>query len=136
MVKDISWLDEKHKQKWTNLSAIGMVVSERTINDETTSFTRFYIMSDIKDVIEYAKATREHWAIENELHWCLDVGFREDESRARKDNSAENFNIIRHWSTNLLKNEKTLKQGIHAKRLKCGWDERYLLKVLKVGFDI
>lgn len=136
MVKDISWLDEIHKNKWVKLSAIGMIISERTINDETSTYTRLHIMSDIKDVKEYANAIRNHWGIENELHWCLDVGFREDESRARKDNSAENLNIIRHWATNLLKHEKSVKQGIQAKRLKCGWDEKYLLKVLKVGFDL
>lgn len=134
MVKDISWLEQL--ARWTNLSAIGMVTSQRTINDVTTIFTRFYIMSKIKDVKEFAEAVRSHWGIENELHWCLDVGFREDESRARKDHSAENLNIIRHMTMNMLKKESTLKQGIEAKRLKCGWDEKYLEKVLRAGFEI
>lgn len=134
MVKDVTWL--KQIDRWANLSNIGMVKSERTINDEKTEFTRFYIMSKINDVKEFATAVRGHWGIENELHWCLDIGFREDESRARKDNSAENLNVIRHMTMNMLKKETTLKQGIEAKRLRCGWDEKYLETVLRAGFEI
>lgn len=134
MVKDVCWLDQINS--WKKLSAIGMVRSERTLNQETTVFTRFYIMSDIKNVGEFANAVRGHWGIENELHWCLDIGFREDESRARKDNSAENMNVIRHMIMNMLKKETTLKQGIEAKRLKCAWDEKYFERVLMLGFDL
>ncbi|MCT4618353.1 MAG: ISAs1 family transposase, partial [Marinisporobacter sp.] len=65
----------------------------------------------------FAKYKRSHWGIENSLHWVLDIGFREDESRIRKDNSAENFNIIRHIALNLLKQEKSLKVQIESKRL-------------------
>lgn len=134
MVKDVSWLDQINN--WKNLCAIGMVTSERTLNEETTVFTRFYIMSDIQNVKEFAKAVRGHWGIENELHWCLDMGFREDESRARKEHSAENMNVIRHMTMNMLKKENTLKQGIEAKRLKCAWDEKYLERVLMLGFEV
>lgn len=134
MVKDVSWLDQI--SNWKNLCAIGMVRSERTLNQETTVFTRFYIMSDIRDVKEFAKAVRGHWGIENELHWCLDMGFREDESRARKDHSAENMNVIRHMTMNMLKKENTLKQGIVAKRLRCALDEKYLERVLMLGFEV
>ena len=134
MVKDISWID--NKDKWLNLSAIGMVVSEKQENNVTTTSERFYIMSEIQDVEEFSKAVRGHWGIETSLHWCLDVGFREDESRARKDNSAENLNIIRHMTLNMLKKENSLKCGISGKRLKCGWDERYLEKILMATFQI
>jgi len=133
MVNDISWLE--NIDKWPNLHAIGMVVSECQENDKITNYTRFYIMSKLQDVKEFAKAVRGHWGIENSLHWCLDVGFREDESRARKDNSAENLNIIRHMTLNMLKRETSLKAGIEGKRLKCGWDEKYLEKVLFAGFE-
>ena len=61
------------------------------------------------------------------------MAFREDESRARKDHSAENLNVIRHIALNLLKQEKSLKLGIKSKRLNCGWDELYLLKVLDIS---
>lgn len=75
-------------------------------------------------------SSREHWKIETSLHWCLDIAFREDESRIRKGNGAENFAILRHIALNLLKKEDTAKIGIKNKRLKAGWDEDYLEKVL------
>ncbi|MDR3584252.1 MAG: ISAs1 family transposase [Desulfosporosinus sp.] len=134
MVKDVSWLEQLNR--WPNLSAIGMAVFERQEQDKTSVETRLYSMSKIKNVVEFSTAVRGHWGIENELHWCLDMGFREDESRARKDHAAENLNIIRHMTMNMFKKETSLKAGIAGKRLKCGWDENYLKKVLSTGFQI
>lgn len=71
-----------------------------------------------------------HWGIENSLHWVLDIGFREDESRIRVGNAAENINIARHIDVNLFKQEKSCKMGIASKRKKCGYDMDYLYKVL------
>lgn len=134
MVKDVSWLADK--DKWANLSGIGMVLSETQKNSVVTTERRFYIMTEIKDVEQFSQAVRSHWGIETSLHWCLDIGFREDESRARKDNSAENLNVIRHMTLNMLKKETSLKIGISGKRLRCGWDESYLAKVLISSFEI
>ena len=80
----------------------------------------------------FLKAKRSHWSIENRYHWILDIAFQEDRSRVRKDNAPENFAILRHMAVNMLKQEKTIKAGIQAKRLKAGWDEDYLLNVLSV----
>ncbi len=75
---------------------------------------------------------RGHWAIENQLHWSLDVCFNEDACRTRTGNAAENLAVVRHIGLNLLKQEKTCKMGLKGKRLKAGWDESYLLKILKI----
>lgn len=73
---------------------------------------------------------RGHWGIENELHWVLDIAFREDECRVRKDYGPQNFAVLRHIALNLLKQETTAKLGIKNQRLQAAWDERYLLTLL------
>ena len=78
---------------------------------------------------EFGGSVRQHWGVENSLHWVLDVTFREDDCRIRKDNAAENFAIVRHIALNLAKSETTHKRGVRAKRLLAGWDRDYLLKV-------
>ena len=72
-----------------------------------------------------------HWGIENKLHWGLDIAFNEDRARMRKDNAARNFSIIRKLSLNLRRQDKISKIGVNGKRLRCGWDDKYLLRVLK-----
>jgi len=80
----------------------------------------------------YRGQNSSHWAVENKLHWTLDVGFSEDASRKRAGNAAQNYSVLLKIALNLLKNEKTEKQGIKGKRLKAGWDNQYLLKILKI----
>jgi predicted transposase YbfD/YdcC len=116
-------------EKWPNLKSIGMVQSERKIGEEVSTERRYFLCS-VSLVKDFAQAARGHWSIENGLHWVLDVAFREDHNRTRTDHSAENFAVLRHIALNLLKAERTLKVGIKAKRLKCGWSHDYLLKVL------
>ena len=90
-------------------------------------------MGTQKNIAEvFEKQIRSHWGIENKLHWILDVAFGEDASRKRKDNAVQNFSILNKIALNLLKNEKTAKLGVKGKRLKAGWDNQYLLKVLKL----
>lgn len=80
---------------------------------------------------QIARSIRRHWGIENNLHWVLDVAFHEDLSRKRQGYAAQNFAIINHIALNLIKNEKTKKRSIKGKRLDAGWNNQYLLKILK-----
>ena len=96
---------------------------------------RYYLSSLDGNARKQLAATRTHWGIENSLHWVLDIAFREDECRVRKDHSAQNLAILRHIALNLLKQEKTARIGIKNKRLRAGWDEQYLLRVLAGLFN-
>ena len=116
--------------QWKKLNVIGMVQSIREQPGHTSSEYRYYIGSIGSDARRFATAVRGHWGVENDLHWSLDVAFREDESRIRQPEAAENFAVLRHIALARLKNEKTLKRGIKTKRLKAGWDEGYRAKLL------
>jgi predicted transposase YbfD/YdcC len=107
------------------------IVSQRQIGETIEGQTRYFISSLPADAKTILKAKRSHWKIENQLHWVLDIAFREDESRIRKDHVAENLAVLRHMALNLLKNDKTAKGGIHAKRLQAGWNNEYLLTIRK-----
>jgi predicted transposase YbfD/YdcC len=123
----------ERKEQWKKLDVVGMVQSIREQDGHTSSEYRYYIASIGNDAQRFAKAVRGHWGVENDLHWSLDISFREDESRIREPQAAENFTVLRHIALARLKNEKTLKRGIKTKRLKAGWDERYRAKLL---FDV
>ncbi len=99
LLTDISWLEPK--TEWQGLNAIGMATSTVIEKNETHQFTRYFITS-LTDIKEFAYSVRKHWAIENQLHWCLDVIFNEDASRARKDYSPLNLNVLRKTALNLL----------------------------------
>ncbi len=115
---------------WVKLNTMGRVQSERRVDGKTTIESRFYIASTGGDAARFAWAVRSHWGIENGLHWCLDIAFREDESRVRERQAANNLAVMRHIALGLLKKDKTLKNGIKTKRLVAGWDEEYLAKLL------
>ncbi len=129
------WVSDRVQQipgmeLWEGLKTMGMVVRERHIGDAITRETSYYISSLDMDAQQFAHAVRSHWNIENNLHWVLDVTFREDESRIRKDNAPENMAVLRHMALNLLKQETSLKKSIKRKRLRAGWDYAYLEKIL------
>jgi predicted transposase YbfD/YdcC len=115
---------------WTGLAAICMVLSRRLVEGFEQVEFRYYIGSIVGTADEYLGAIRGHWGIENSLHWVLDVVFREDDSRHYAGNSGENLALLRRWAISLLKQEKTSKDSLKTKRLRCGWDDAYLTKVL------
>lgn len=124
----IDWLSDQ--ASWKDLSTIVMVERERMVDGKTSNETSYYITSLKSDAKTIAHAIRGHWGIENSLHWVLDIAFREDESRIRKDHAPANFAIIRHMALNLLRQETSSKRSIKGKRLKAGWDTGYLGKIL------
>ena len=99
---------------------------------ETKSDIRYFLTSSSVDGLTLAAAVRNHWAIENSLHWVLDVGFREDESRLRDRNAAANLAVIRKIAINLVKADKTQKGSIKGRRKAAGWDNDYMQKI--IGF--
>jgi predicted transposase YbfD/YdcC len=119
-------------RKWGGLKSLVMIKAERRIGQRREVKIRYYISSLATRAADFLHIIRSHWGIENRLHWELDIAFREDDSRVRKDHAPQNFAVLRHIALNLLKQEKTAQGGIKAKRLQCGWNEQYLLKVLGV----
>jgi predicted transposase YbfD/YdcC len=127
---EIAALGEAGKE-WKGLGSVVLVHSERDINGVVGSEDRFYI-SSVRgcDAARLADAVRGHWSVENQLHWQLDVSFGEDDRRIRKGYAAENYSRLCRLALNLLKRDKSVKIGVHGKRLKAGWDEHYLLRLL------
>ncbi len=121
--------------KWNKLTQIVKIESLREFKNSDKAdekATRYYITSFVDKAVNYQKNIRSHWGVENKLHWTLDVAFSEDASRKRNNNAAQNYSILLKIALNLLRNEKTEKQGIAGKRLKAGWNQEYFLKVLNI----
>lgn len=123
---EIEWLYQK--PEWAGLKGIGMVKSRVCEKNVWREEVRYFITS-LSDAEAFAAAVRAHWGVENCLHWCLDVIFNEDSNRTRKDNSAENFSVIRRIALNLLKNFPA-KMSLNRKRRKCHYDVDFMASVL------
>jgi len=124
-------------QRWDGIRTLVLVENHREmLNGQVESERHVYLSSlDKPSAQTMLEHIRGHWGIENGLHWMLDVGFREDECRMRTGHAAENMSRLRRIGLNLLKQDKTTKAGINAKRLRCGWDHDYLLAVLTQKTD-
>jgi predicted transposase YbfD/YdcC len=123
---------KEFKKKWKSLKSIVLIISERTTKGKKTVEHRFYISSLKPNAKKISSSIRQHWSVENSLHWSLDVAFKEDQSRVRIGQASENFSLLRKIALMYLRNETSLKGGIQTKRLRAGWDPKYLLKVLGV----
>ena len=110
-----------------------MVEATRHQGGSVSVERRYYIATLDNNAQRFGQAVRGHWAIENSLHWVLDVVFDEDQARIRRGHGPENMAVIRHIALNLLQQDKTTKAGMQTKRLKAGWDNKYLAKLLSHG---
>jgi predicted transposase YbfD/YdcC len=130
---EVDWLNQR--QGWPGLNCMAVVESTRTVHGKTGTERRYFISSHSgRQAQKLATLIRNHWRVENQLHWTLDVCFNEDQCRLRVANAAENLSRIRRISLILLKREKSCKLGIKSKRAKAAYDRNYLLKLL--GVDI
>ena len=118
--------------QWPGLQSVIVVKTMRMAHQQApvTSDYRVYISSLVRSATAFASMIRQHWDIENKLHWSLDVTFNEDRSRIRKEHAAENMAAVRHVALNLLRQEHSHQISLRQKRLLCGLDEHYLLTVL------
>ena len=124
---DISWLQEDHK--WPGLAAVGKVGRVREMADKTTTETAYYLLSTPMTPERFGEVVRSHWAIENRLHWCLDVTMNEDQMRNRMDHAPQNLAILRHMALNLVRQE-TSKGSLRKKLRRAAWSDSFLAKVL------
>ena len=126
------WLNDKYPA-WATINSIAEVTSTRETKNKITTEKRYFISSHTElGPARIAGIIRHHWAIENSLHWVLDVAFNEDQNRTRSGNSAANLSMIRHLAVNLVTHEKTSKVGVKTKRAMAGWSNDYMLKVMRV----
>lgn len=124
---DIAWLQEAHE--WPGLAAVGKITSIREINGKTSTETRYYLLSTCLSAPRFAEVVRQHWGIENTLHWSLDVVMNEDQARNRKDHGPENLSLLRKFALNLAKLEPS-KGSMRGKLKRAGWDNAFLIQLL------
>jgi predicted transposase YbfD/YdcC len=136
---DVEWLNgakNAHNElKFKNLALIGMVKSEVTLKNTgvITNSTRYFIASLAMKAEDFAKAVRAHWAIENNLHWMLDVVFHDDLMRLRTENGAKNMAILKHSALNMIRLHPK-KASFKAKHKLAGWDENFLKQIITQAY--
>ena len=122
------WLSVDNR--WEGCQSIHCVVSERTMRGTTSKDNRFYIGSHLPNASINGPIIRQHWSIENNLHWALDVIFNEDHLQTKIKNAAQNLSLVKKFALNLLKKEPSFKASMRRKRKKAGRDFSYLFKVI------
>jgi len=126
-IHDVAWLQERHD--WPGLKGVVMVESTREIGDKIERETRFYITSLVWLASHLGPAIRSHWAVENSLHWVMDMVFRDDECRVRTDHAPANFTTIKHIALNLIRKAPG-KDSFRLKRKVAAWDDEFLASIL------
>jgi predicted transposase YbfD/YdcC len=132
VIADLSLVEKA--SEWASLQGLVRIEAERfhKTTGKVENEIRYYITSIKPDATRLNRAIRQHWSIENKLHWTLDVSFGEDLDRKRTGNAAQNFSILNRIALNLLRQDKSTQLGIKGKRLKAGWDNDYLLQLLGI----
>jgi len=124
--------DSKRIKQWAGLKTLVVEQSSRQLWNKTTENTRFFLSSLKPDFADFPDSIRSHWGVENQLHWCLDVIFSEDDSRIRKDHAPRNMTILKRLALNLLRQDSS-KSSLKMKRYKAGLDNNFLLKILSAS---
>jgi predicted transposase YbfD/YdcC len=127
VIHDIAWLQERHD--WPGLKGVVMIESIREINDKIERETRFYVTSLVLLADQLGPIIRSHWAVENSLHWVMDMVFRDDECRVRTDHAPANFTTLKHMATNLLRRAPS-KHSLRARRKVAAWDDDFLATLI------
>jgi predicted transposase YbfD/YdcC len=127
VIHDIAWLQERHD--WPGLKGVVMIESIREINDKIERETRFYVTSLVLLADQLGPIIRSHWAVENSLHWVMDMVFRDDECRVRTDHAPANFTTLKHMATNLLRRAPS-KDSLRARRKVAAWDDDFLATLI------
>jgi len=118
---------------WEGLRTVGMVEAERQVGGQPTLERRYYRSSLAVDVATFARAVREHWGVENQAHWVLEVQMSEDQSRARAGHAAENLALLRRLALKVLRRDPRCDSGIKTKQLNASWDHSYLQSLLALN---
>ena len=127
VIHDVAWLNHRHD--WPGLKAVAIVESTRESGEKIERETRFYITSLTAPASRVGPAIRDHWSIENGLHWVMDMTFRDDESRVRTDHAPANLAVIRHMALNLIRRAPG-KTSFRLRRKTAGWDDTYLASLV------
>jgi len=127
VIHDVAWLQERHE--WPGLKAVVIVDSIREIGDKIEHETRFYITSLVLLANLVGPIIRSHWAVENSLHWVLDMVFRDDECRVRTDHAPANFTTIKHMAHNLIRKAPG-KDSLRLRRKSAAWDDDFLASLI------
>jgi predicted transposase YbfD/YdcC len=128
VVHDVEWLRERHD--WPGLKGIVIVESQREIDAKTSRETRFYMTSLTLDAEAVGPMIRDHWAVENSLHWIMDMVFRDDECRVRTENAPANFTTIKHMASNLIRKAPG-KDSQRLRRMTAAWDDDFLASLVQ-----
>ena len=124
---DIAWLQADHQ--WPGLAAIGKIVRMRETAVKTTTETAYYLLSAALSADRFNEVAREHWGVENRLHWRLDVVMNEDQDRTRLGNGPNNLAVLRHMALNVMQKDSS-RESLRGKFQRAGWDNTYLARLL------